>query len=771
MNAIFGILPRIVVAAETARETSEGAATGIGTLDGLKVPQKLVEELITQYPKNVEKLAKLGLIEKKSDGSVILKFPSPNRITPRILAGGEDSIGALAALARVYVNIGEFHQQWITNHTPMIGLNPQNPFSIEKANKNSVYWQVSEKRAHNIAKYFITASSPMHLEDARWTVTVPKTAANPTGKKIHSGKEKIKYDFLEQGAKVFAQKCFVCHSSKQPDGFFNNDPANYDKWIDDEDYIAKAEAMVLEAGFRENNYFSTGQRYPVTLIGTNSGRAWNDNSVGGRVWDNFSSKDFKDLRKNNPVTSIVVDHPYEDRKWTWDVPRKTGDDDDLLYGPGYYRPPSLISMWATAPFLHNNSVGNYFPADKNYNPNLIPDRNFDVTVPGRLAVYDDAMDKLLNPEKRHGRNSISRTTQDSTLHVEYSTLREVISRVSGYQTLLLFRGYPYLIAFLLFVWGAAIIQWGKGERARAFQLLQISHGIGALVLFFLSFINWTGTDYWWLRWFDWMNTPMDWVYARSGGSGSGNDLFPACVLLFLSWWYGRAAKDPDAVFRSLTIKFFILFIVFWIWGLPLLMWLALIGVVFLAVARTNPMRGYKLLGFGLTWLAVFLEFFYDSPMAIFGAIEHIVAALLGVLGLFLVLYGSMNIEDVTKWVGRGVVVLAVIVIVLGFKLERNGLTIGRIPAGTPVNLFGNLNSPGTLNDEEKLSTLIDVIVDLVKVQKLELPTFNHPAVPNLVPNLLKVNKCPDFVLDRGHTFGSELADDDKAALKEYLKTL
>jgi hypothetical protein len=202
MNAIFGILPRIVVAAETARETSEGAATGIGTLDGLKVPQKLVEELITQYPKYVEKLAKLGLIEKKSDGSVILKFPSPNRITPRILAGGEDSIGALAALARVYVNIGEFHQQWITNHTPMIGLNPQNPFSIEKANKNSVYWQVSEKRAHNIAKYFITASSPMHLEDARWTVTVPKTAANPTGKKIHSGKEKIKYDFLEQGAKV-----------------------------------------------------------------------------------------------------------------------------------------------------------------------------------------------------------------------------------------------------------------------------------------------------------------------------------------------------------------------------------------------------------------------------------------------------------------------------------------------------------------------------------------------------------------------------------------
>jgi len=41
----------------------------------------------------------------------------------------------------------------------------------------------------------------------------------------------------------------------------------------------------------------------------------------------------------------------------------------------------------------------------------------------------------------------------------------------------------------------------------------------------------------------------------------------------------------------------------------------------------------------------------------------------------------------------------------------------------------------------------------------------------LVPDLLKVSKCPDFVVDRGHEFGSKRSDADKRALIEYLKTL
>ena len=48
---------------------------------------------------------------------------------------------------------------------------------------------------------------------------------------------------------------------------------------------------------------------------------------------------------------------------------------------------------------------------------------------------------------------------------------------------------------------------------------------------------------------------------------------------------------------------------------------------------------------------------------------------------------------------------------------------------------------------------------------------------NLVPDLLKLSKCPDFVVNKGHYFGTgffkdepPLSDDDKWALIEYLKT-
>src|SRR5262249_49846354 len=54
-------------------------------------------------------------------------------------------------------------------------------------------------------------------------------------------------------------------------------------------------------------------------------------------------------------------------------------------GRGYTRPPSLISVWSTAPFLLNNSVGKF-----NYSP----------SVASRLDAFQDAIVQLLWPEKR-----------------------------------------------------------------------------------------------------------------------------------------------------------------------------------------------------------------------------------------------------------------------------------------------------------------------------------------------------------------------------------
>ena len=40
----------------------------------------------------------------------------------------------------------------------------------------------------------------------------------------------------------------------------------------------------------------------------------------------------------------------------------------------------------------------------------------------------------------------------------------------------------------------------------------------------------------------------------------------------------------------------------------------------------------------------------------------------------------------------------------------------------------------------------------------------------ILSRLLSRNLAPDFVDDRGHTFGAELPDADKRALIEFLKT-
>ncbi len=41
---------------------------------------------------------------------------------------------------------------------------------------------------------------------------------------------------------------------------------------------------------------------------------------------------------------------------------------------------------------------------------------------------------------------------------------------------------------------------------------------------------------------------------------------------------------------------------------------------------------------------------------------------------------------------------------------------------------------------------------------------------NVVPKLLALNKCPDFIEDKGHEFGKTLPLSDKRALIELLKT-
>ena len=106
--------------------------------------------------------------------------------------------------------------------------------------------------------------------------------------------------------------------------------------------------------------------------------------------------------------------------------------------------------------------------------------------------------------------------------------------------------------------------------------------------------------------------------------------------------------------------------------------------------------------------------------------------------------------------------------------SEEGIEIGPIPKGTPVNLLSNIDLDSSKLDLAKL--LLKIKADLKAVEgKSEKEAAE--VFKGLVPDLLKVSKCPDFVVNKGHYFGTALSkegpalsDEDKRALIEFLKT-
>ncbi len=305
--------------------------------------------------------------EKLAGGTLALPGTKDEMPVAHILKDGADSIGVPGATIRVYINIGMFSEYWLTRHNRLIGLVDQKPFEISKAREHSVFWRATEERLDDIAAFF-RRLQPLRLVDA------------PGGAVQVTTDEPV----LTHGKQVFANSCAHCHSSKQPPAGIDPESGDGKAWF---------RSAVMQADFLENNFLSNEKRYPLSKIQTNAARAMGTNAKAGHIWDNFSSQTYKELP---PPGDVEFYNPFDETQPIKFTPKSKNT------GPGYYRVPSLVSIWSSAPFLHNNALGKF---------------TGDPSVAGRLEAYYDAAEKLLWPEKRLGKASIWRTQNECNLHL------------------------------------------------------------------------------------------------------------------------------------------------------------------------------------------------------------------------------------------------------------------------------------------------------------------------------------------------------------------
>jgi hypothetical protein len=388
MNAVYGLQARLNMASKWGQEKLAGG--------------NLNNKQFNDYVPASSPLAKY--------------FNPPDMVlAPHVLKDGSDSVGALGALNRVYLNIGLFSEEWLQHFNALVGGKKTTPIEIAVAEKNSSYWKANENQTVDLALFMLKATDPQHLADA------PGGAAYLTKDKA----------VLTRGKIVFAERCARCHSSKLPDFAPGEGLANcegkgyldcfnrYWKLTQTEDYKAKMRQIVLADDFLKDNYLSTDARIPVTLLQTNACSTLATNALAGNIWNDFSSQTYKELPA---VGSITIQDPYTGKASQYEMPGG---------GRGYTRPASLISVWSTTPLLLNNSIGHFESSP---------------SVEARMKSFDDAIEQLLWPEKRAkdsdqaadlppgtpllsgpGPNYIQRTTQRSYLRVSSGYLPEPLS--------------------------------------------------------------------------------------------------------------------------------------------------------------------------------------------------------------------------------------------------------------------------------------------------------------------------------------------------------
>jgi cytochrome c2 len=377
MNAVYNLMARLDNAKRLGRET-------LG-------PDNLANKQFNDFVKS---------------GPLTEVYQSPTTVwTPHVLKDGSDSVGALGALNRVYLNIGLYSEEWLRHFNPILGGRPVTPIEITTARSNSSYWQATEMQTPDMALFLLKASYPHKLKNAPGG----NTYLNDPPATVQHGKE------------IFADNCAACHSSKAPAPPPNANLGvcigpnylecwkRYWSWTQTGDYRTKMRQIVEADDFLDDNFLSNDARVPVTLLQTNACSPLATNALKDNIWDNFSSASYKSLPS---VGAITVYDPFTGKPQPYKMPAG---------GRGYTRVPSLVSVWATAPYLLNNSVGKF-----EENP----------SVQARMTSFQDSIAQMLWPDKRDKDpvfgdkipGVIDRTTATSWLRIPTGYLPDAIRR-------------------------------------------------------------------------------------------------------------------------------------------------------------------------------------------------------------------------------------------------------------------------------------------------------------------------------------------------------
>ncbi len=276
MNAFYGLPARLEIAKRWGRETLSG-----GELDNKQLNDYVQSGPLTEF------------------------FQKPSTVlTPRVLKDGSDSVGAIGALNRVYLNIGLYSEEWLRHFNALVGGKRTSPIEIAVAEKNSVYWQATEAMTPDMSLFFLKGTDGHRLADA------------PGGEALLT-KDKAR---LARGKVVFAERCARCHSSKIPRPAPALDESGgcagpgylecwnqYWAWTKTAEFKREMTKIVLAADFLKDNYLSTDLRVPLTLLETNACSPLATNALRDDIWDNFASTSYKELPS---VGTIKVHHPY-----------------------------------------------------------------------------------------------------------------------------------------------------------------------------------------------------------------------------------------------------------------------------------------------------------------------------------------------------------------------------------------------------------------------------------------------------------------------------